>query len=247
MSSTPAEAGRPRLGLRFWPTLLTFLGLVVLVGLGTWQLQRLAWKEGLIARVQAQLAQPPVSLMAGADLAALDFRRVAARGAYRHEAAFAFGLAASGNEPGARLIAPFVLEGGSAAILIDRGWLPESLLPPLVPAGLRPGGTVELEGLARYRGEPDRTWLTPDDRPDRRRWFAWDVPAMAQATGLPLLPLVLVLDRSEGPAGLPKATPVRPEFRNDHLGYALTWYGLALALLAVYVLSSLTRHGKPSP
>jgi surfeit locus 1 family protein len=244
MSSMPAEAGRHRLGLRFWPTLLTLVGLVVLIGLGTWQLQRLAWKEGLIARVQAQLAQPALSLAPGADLAGLDFRRVAVRGAYRHEAAFAFGLTASGNEPGAHLITPFVLEDGSI-ILIDRGWLPESLLPPQVPAGLQPGGTVELEGIARYRGNPDRTWLTPADQPDRRRWFGWDVPAMAQATGLPLLPLAVVLDRSEGPAGLPKVTAVRPEFRNDHLGYALTWYGLAVALLVVYVLYSFTRHEKP--
>jgi surfeit locus 1 family protein len=70
---------------------------------------------------------------------------------------------------------------------------------------------------------------------------------MAQATGLPLLPLAVVLDRSEGPAGLPKVTAVRPEFRNDHLGYALTWYGLAVALLVVYVLYSFTRHEKPLP
>lgn len=244
MSSTLASHPRRRFRPRFWPTLITLLGLLVLLSLGTWQLQRLAWKTDLIARAEARLAEPPLPLLAQvANPAALDFRRIAVRGTYLHDAAFAFGLQASGNEPGGRLITPLHLEDGRV-LLVDRGWLPEALLPPDVPDGLQPSGTVKLDGIARFRGDVERTWLTPADQPDERRWFTWDMPALQDALGLPLMPVVLSLERSEGSAGLPKAGPVRIDFRNNHLGYALTWYGLAASLLAVYLIFSFTPHRK---
>lgn len=237
MSSTPAEAGR-RFRPRLRPTLATFAALLVLVGLGTWQLQRLTWKEGLIAHAQAQLAEPPVPLPAE-GLADLDFRRVAATGSYLHDAAFAFGFLAEDGRPGGRLITPFRLADGRV-ILVDRGWMPEDLLPPKVPRGLRPEGTVTLDGIARWRGDGKRAWMTPADTPELRRWYGWDIPAMQAATALPILPIVLVLERSEGPAGLPRAEAVSIDLPNDHLSYALTWYGLAVVLLVVYTLFSLT-------
>lgn len=241
MSSTRAEpVPRRRFRFQLWPTLTMLAGVAVLLSLGTWQLQRLAWKEGLIAAAEAQLAQPPTALPASAELARLDYRHLIVRGRYLHDQAFAFGLEANGNQPGARLVTPFRLDDGRI-VLIDRGWLPEDLLPPRTPEGLEPVGERELTGVARWRAEPSRNFMTPADDPERRRWFAWDVPAMAEATGLPLLPLVLTLDRSDGPAGLPRPSPVAAEFRNDHLGYAITWYGLAAGLVAVYLLYSLQR------
>lgn len=246
MTSTSAEAGNRRFRPRFWPTLATLLGLAVLLGLGTWQLHRLAWKRDLIAAAEAGLAAPPIELPPGEDLAAVDFRRVAVSGTYLHGAAFAFGLEASVGEPGARLITPFRLAEGRV-ILVDRGWLPEELLPPNVPAGLEPEGSQRLVGVARWRADPGRNWLTPADQPAERRWFAWDIPAIAAATDLPVLPLVVTLDRSEGPAGLPRASPVRADFRNNHLGYAVTWYGLAAGLVGVYLLSSFTRDDERKP
>lgn len=246
MSSTLAEAGRRYPRLRLGPTLVTLLGLVVLIGLGTWQLQRMEWKRELIATVEAQLALPTVELPPGRDLAGIDFRRFAVRGRYRHDAAVAYGLQASGSEPGAHLVTPFELEDGRI-ILVDRGWLPERLLPPAVPKELELEGVVALTGVARWRPEPSRNWATPADQPDRRRWFAWDVAAIAQATGLPLLPVVLVIDRPPAAEALPKPVAVTPELRNDHLGYAITWYGLAAGLLAVYLLYSFSRDTEHRP
>jgi surfeit locus 1 family protein len=214
--------------------------------LGTWQLQRLAWKAALISAAQAQLAAPAIPLPAD-GLATIDFRRVAATGSYLHDAAFAFGLSASGGEPGARLITPFRLKDGRI-ILVDRGWLPEALLPPNVPQGLQqPTGRTTVDGIARWRGELQRTWLTPNDSPANRRWLSWDIPAIGSALGLPLEPLQLVLERSEGPAGLPKTEPVKAEFSNDHLNYALTWYGLAVVLVVVYILFSFSHPGTVEP
>ena len=242
MNSAAAEGPRrQRFRLRFWPTLITLVGTAVLVGLGTWQLQRLGWKEGLIAAAQARLGQPPRALTADLAPDLADYRHVTARGHYLHDRAFAFGLAANGNEPGAVLVTPFALQDGRV-ILVERGWLPETLLPPRVPAGLEPAGERAITGVTRWRPQPARNFVTPADEPQRRRWFAWDVPAMAAATGLPLLPVVLTLDASDGPAGLPKPDPVTPEFRNDHLGYAITWFTLAAGLVGVYLLSSLQRE-----
>src|SRR5262245_52286513 len=101
MSSILAEAGRS-FRPRFWPTVLTFAGLAVLLALGTWQLQRLGWKRDLIAHATAQLAAPATPL-AAADPAALDYRRVSATGRYLYDAAFGFGFSAEDGRPGSRL------------------------------------------------------------------------------------------------------------------------------------------------
>jgi surfeit locus 1 family protein len=208
--------------------------------------QRLAWKTDLIARVEAGLAAPRSGLPAGADLRAIDFRRLAVHGVYLHDESFAFGLSASGGEPGGRLITPFRLDDGRV-VLVERGWLPEGLLPPRVPEALRPRGPVRLEGVARWRGGGERGWMVPADRPEERRWFGWDVTVMEEVLGMPLLPVVVGLEQPEGPAGLPKAQRVAADFRNNHLGYALTWYGLAVALLVVLVVFSSAKPGEPAP
>jgi surfeit locus 1 family protein len=244
MSSTPAEAGR-RFRPRLWPTLTALAALAVLLGLGAWQLQRVSWKEALISRAQAQLRQRAIPLPP-TGFEVLDYRRVSARGTYLHNAAFAFGLSASGGEPGARLVTPLRLDGGPT-ILVDRGWLPQRFLPPNVPAGLEPNGLVTIEGVARWRGVPQRTVLTPTDEPSERRWFSWDVAAIEDALGLPLEPLQIVLERSGGPSELPKAQPVTVDFANNHLGYALTWYGLAVVLVVVYTLFSFTQPDIAEP
>jgi surfeit locus 1 family protein len=244
MSSTPANAGR-RFRPRLWPTLCTAAALAVLVGMGTWQLQRLAWKQELIRAAESQLAAVAMPIPPG-PLDGVDFRRLSARGTYLHDAAFAFGLSAAAGEPGARLITPLRLEDGRT-ILVNRGWLPQPLLPPNVPTELQLVGPVAVEGIGRWRGDVARGWLAPDDAPAQRRWYSWDMPSIERALGLELVPLELILERSDGASGLPRAERVATEFSNNHLGYALTWYGLAAALLTIYILFSTNRPDAPAP
>lgn len=246
MSSTPADVGRSGFRFRPWLTLATVLALAVLVSLGTWQLQRLAWKTDLIERATERLAGPPEALPPAVDdAAALDFRRIAVRGIYLHDQSVTFGYSVQGSEPGGRLLTPLRLEDGRT-LLVDRGWLPEEL-PPNVPEPPQPTGLVELSGVLRYRGAIERTWLTPEDDPAGRRWFTLDPEPIGAALGLDLMPFVLVLEASEGPAGLPRAAPVAVNFRNDHLGYALTWYGLAAGLVVIYLLVSFSRPVEQRP
>lgn len=241
------ELAAPRFRPGFWPTLVTVLGVALLVSLGTWQLRRLAWKEELIAHAEAGLSAAPAALPAEPlDYAALDFHRLAARGRYLHQHAFAYGFSALNGEPGARLVTPLALDDGRT-LLVDRGWLPLVLLPPAVPAGMEPAGTVEVSGVARYHGQERAGWFQPENDPAARRWYGWDLAAMAEAVGRPILPIVLVADPAATMAGLPHVEPVTVEYRNNHLGYAITWYGLAAALVAVYVAFGLREPPRERP
>jgi surfeit locus 1 family protein len=245
MSSMTTAELATRFRPALWPSVAAVLGVALLVSLGTWQLERLAWKEALIAHVEAGLAQPAIDLPADlADPAALDYRPVRARGRFLPDAAFAFGVSARDGEPGARLVMPLLLADGRT-LLVDRGWLPQDLLPPALPKDLRSPVETVVEGVARHHGEHRRSYFQPADDPARGRWFGWDLPAMAEAVGRPLLPIVMVAAPSPdaAPGSLPQPAPVRPAFTNNHLGYAITWYGLAAALAGVYLAASLKKEG----
>lgn len=231
----PAFSGA---GRTFRPRLLAvlvLLSLIVLLGLGTWQLRRLAWKEALIVTASERLAGLPQRLPPAAEWPAWDFRRVAFSGSYRHEAAIAFGLSARGQQIGARLLTPFVLSDGRA-VLVDRGWLAESRLPPNDPVVSRPMGPVDLDGVARAPLDDGRNLFTPADDPTARRVYGYNWPMLQRLTGLELLPIVLRLQAPDGPAGGPSPNRTVVDYRNPHLGYAVTWYGLAVTLAAVYVV-----------
>jgi surfeit locus 1 family protein len=237
----------PRFSPRLWPTLVTLLGVALLVTLGTWQLRRLAWKQDLIAHAEAGLEAPPAVLPSEpARYEALDFRHLAVRGRFLHGQAFAYGFTAVNGEPGAHLVTPLALDA-DRTLLVDRGWLPLVLLPPAIPAELEVQGEVDLTGVARYRGRYERSWFQPENDPAARRWYGWDIAAMAAAVGRPLLPLVLVADPSTTVTDLPHVEPVTVDYRNNHLGYAITWYGLAAGLIAVYVAFSVSQPESERP
>jgi len=218
-----------------WATLCTLPALALLLGLGTWQLFRLEEKTRLIAEVDAGLAASPVPLPAG-GLEGLAWRRVAVAGRFRHAAEMHLVGRAREGVPGTEVATPLELDDGRL-LLVDRGFVPQARMSD---AGWRPEGRVELAGVLRAAQRAGD--FTPADRPERNEWFRIDPAAMGAAQGLALLPLYL--QAQPGPRGsLPEGRPARPEIRNEHLNYALTWYGLAATLLAVYVAYHLRRDG----
>jgi surfeit locus 1 family protein len=211
---------------------------VMLIGLGVWQVQRLKWKTDLLRRIaalQAAPAQPlgPVlhRLKAGADV---DYTRVQTpcpdletRPVVRLYAVFQ-GLA------GYRLITACPLpQGPYASVLVDRGFvgLPGDEQPRDFPG--RPIAEP-VTGVLRSGG--GKTFVTPQNQPAQNQWYWRDLPAMARQLGVSNpAPMFLMLERPAPAGGEPRPAPLPVDIPNNHLGYAITWFGLAAALVGVYL------------
>jgi surfeit locus 1 family protein len=210
--------------------------LVALVALGTWQIQRLHWKQDLISKLQtrsvgAAVAPPSVS----ADLAAFEFQRVAVKGSFQHDRElYLIGRALNGK-PGIHILTPLAPEDGSTPILVDRGWAPFEGRDAATRAGGQVTGPVTVEGIVRLQKPPG--WFTPDNEPANNTWYFVDIGGMGEVAGVSMRPgYYIVADKLDLPGGLPKGGQWRLDLRNDHFEYALTWYSLALALLVIYIL-----------
>jgi surfeit locus 1 family protein len=214
---------------------------VALIALGTWQLERLASKRDLIATRHAQLAAPAASLPAKADdWRAWDFRPVKVQGEFRHDLEQLFGVTAIEGKVGHHVLTPLVRSDG-APVLIDRGWVPADQAHPATRRAGQVDGPVQIAGIARYRGEDRSGWFTPDNRPEQTLWYWYDLPALARVLGLQLLPVVVEADATPNPGGLPIGGRTRTELPDNHLQYAITWYGLAAGLLVIWVGFGLAR------
>jgi surfeit locus 1 family protein len=236
------SAGARRFRPQLWPTLASLAAFLVLVGLGTWQVERLQWKESLIAERQARLAAPLEPLPSDAeDWRTWEFRRVQMSGAFRHDLEQLFGASAIDGQLGHHVLTPMLRRDG-AALLVDRGWVPADKAHPAARRESQIGGPVEVTGIARYRADGEPGWFTPDNQPQARLWFRYDLPEIEEAIGLELLPVVVEADASANAGGLPIGGRTRVELPNNHLQYAITWYGLAAVLVAMYLGFGMQRH-----
>jgi len=204
--------------------------LTILLALGTWQVRRLAWKTELLARIEASEAGPPVPLAAAAGLDPESFAKVAATGRFRHDLEAMLGAEVRGTALGARLVTPLVAEG-RPTVMVDRGWVPVDRRAARIE---RPEGEVSVTG---YLAPPQpRDLFAAADDPAGRRFFTAEPRAIAAALGLPAaMPEMLVALGAPGSArdALPVPADALPRPTNSHLGYAITWYGLAAALIGV--------------
>ena len=241
---------------RLWPTAIAAAGLMVLVTLGAWQLDRRAWKVDLLDRIADRLDAAPVPLPTViGDPADWDFARVIVSGRLAADRTLPLMGRIHQGRPGAYWLTPLIPPPGPPrvearpAILVNRGWVPLERVHQIGPgdrsSSTRPP-TVTVTGVLRLPAEPG--WVTPANDTDANEWYAVDIAAMAAATGLEaVLPLVLTPDppplrpeadvEAAGRAPVPVPTTVRVTIPNNHLKYALTWFGLAAALVAVYLIS----------
>jgi surfeit locus 1 family protein len=217
------------------PTLWFVPMFLVLIGLGTWQVQRLHWKEALIAKMNANLSAPPLTLGEILKLpnAQAQYHRVTLTGRFDNtKEAYAFATG-EGGEPVYHVLTPLILSDGRA-LIVDRGMIPQDLRDPQKRAA------GQLEGEQHVTG----VWRTPDPanlftpKPDlqKRLWFARDVKAMAVLDHLTLAaPVVVEADATPNPGDWPKGGQTVISLPNNHLQYAITWYLMALGLLVVYL------------
>lgn len=225
-------------------TVATAIALAILLALGTWQLQRLRWKEDLLAKIaalQAAPAKPAGPVLHGVDQGAdADFTRVKVICPGLAKAPFVELYSVREGDAGSRLISACRLDG-ERSILVDRGFVLDtvSARPPVDAADVTP---IEVVGVLR-KPEPGNSF-TPPNTP--QRWYTRDVAAMAAALKAPRpAPLFLMAETATNPdwkALVP--APIPAVISNRHLEYALTWYGLAAALLGVYAAMLFKRRKK---
>lgn len=216
----------------------TALAMALLIGLGSWQLARLAWKTDLVARVTERMAASPVDLPPQAewpslDLDAMGYRRVRATGVFDHarEARVYVNLSEPHGPlkgPGYFLLTPLALKGGGV-VIVNRGFAPEGA----ADRAARPEGEVMVSGPLRV--PEDRNMFTPADDPAKRLFFARDPQSIAAGLGIAgAAPFTIDADAARNDGGIPQGGETRVTFPNRHLEYALTWYGLAATLAAVF-------------
>lgn len=239
-AAPPSTPARPKLLL---PALLTVIGVGVLCTLGTWQLQRMTEKHGFIERLETQAkgpasALPPSSKWASLDPAQLDLQRVEARGTYLEDGIAGVRTTIAAGPPGTRQLSGFgrwVFQGfrleDGATILVNRGFVPEALYGAMKPAS----GPTTVSGF--LRAPEARNSFTPADLPAKREFYTRDPEAIAASLGLPGAPFYLEAERSGDGMTPPAGVDVREliaRIPDNHLQYALTWFGLALTLIGVF-------------
>lgn len=257
MTSDVAAPARRKLGFGFWSFIVFMLALMALfIVLGVWQLERLAWKEGLIAQVTERFSAPPTPLppadrWPSLDLDSYDFSPVSLIGQYlagKTVPVFVGLTDAKGkyDGPGYWIMAPFVPDGGGT-VWINLGFVPQPLLPSYSGDQAVPKGHLTITGVATISEDPGA--FTP--APDSVNHVEWvkspaRLSAMAGLSG-PLLDLTI-----DAPAGAPGALPqggeTIVEFPNNHLGYAYTWFGFAIitpCLLAAWIYRQLKPKAAP--
>lgn len=213
--------------------LLTLCGLLALLfaGLGVWQVERLRWKLDLIARVDARLAAAPVAVPPSSRWPNLDakddeYRRVRMTGRFDDQATTKVD-ALTELGPGWWILTPLRTDDGT--ILVNRGFAPKEAT--FAPAG---PGAATVTGLMRA-SEPGGRFLRAN-RPAEERWYSRDVEAIAASRGIgPVAPFFVDAARGEA-SGWPRGGMTVVRFRNAHLVYALTWFGLAALAIAGLVL-----------
>lgn len=217
-------------------TACTFLALVILLSLGTWQWRKIGPKTAWIAQIEAGLSEMPVPLRTldpGEDNA---YRRVWADGRFKDAPPLRlYGTNLSGR-PGYHHYALLSLQDGTE-VVTSLGWVPfeDTTLRVSVPPPGRYSGVLMSAGT--------KGGFTPDNDPVGNEWFWADLTAMAAALGAEtVFPYRLILDHVGRASDLPRGGQVRVDVPNDHFEYALTWYGLALSLLGVYVFFGYRRR-----
>jgi surfeit locus 1 family protein len=234
-----------------WPTLAALAALVLLISLGNWQMQRLAWKDGLVAAIAVRAHADPVTLAAAEERAAggedAEYTRVTVEGQFLHDREIHLYALDDADGPGFHVITPLRLPDGSVT-LVNRGFVPNDLKDASTRSAGQLRGDVKITGLLRH---PDQQRMfDPDNDPRRNIWFWRDIDAMAAAaTGSDGTPVHRFIVDAEldpaAPGGWPKGGVTRLALPNRHFEYALTWYGLAAALVAVFAVFAVHKWRHP--
>jgi len=225
------------------PGVATAIALAILLSLGFWQVRRLAWKENLLALIHAGLHEAPRPLPPDSTWSRLkpdryDYRHVYVRGVFENDKeAMVFigsgGRRFAGAGPGYFVLTPLRLPDG-AHVIVNRGFVPLAYKNPSTRAAGMITGETKVTGV--MRPPEGRNLFTPADRPRKNLWFTRDPRKIGRFYKLRrTAPFTIDADPTPIAApGLPAGGATVVNIPNNHLSYALTWFGLAAGLLAVF-------------
>lgn len=236
------SADRPFASRRSATIIFLLLGMIsfsILIGLGTWQVQRLHWKEELIATIDERVVSEPRSLAQIEALAAahesVEYWPVIVTGVFHHEGERHF-FATHKGQSGYFIFTPLELDDGRF-LLVNRGFVPFDRKDASARAQGQVEGVQTVTGLAREPVAEKPNSLMPDNDPAKNIFYWKDVGAMAASNGIgnpeDYLGFVVDADDTPNPGGLPVGGVTLIELPNSHLQYAVTWYGIAAALAGV--------------
>lgn len=241
----------------FWPTVATALAALLLIGLGTWQLERKAWKEALIQKIELRSRAEPIVLDAAATLYRagedLEYTRVRARGQLLTDRSQLL-FQAQGTTAGYHVYTPLETPNGGV-LMINRGFIAEAGVRQLDTGASEWARSIEVVGYLRRPGRQG-TFDGQND-PKKNRWYWRDLDGMVRAAfpNSPPLSYPFFLEAEAPPAsqprtaGQPQGGVTRVQLPNRHLEYAMTWYGFAVTLIGVYLffIRSQTTALRPKP
>jgi surfeit locus 1 family protein len=212
----------------FWPTCGVLVMQLILLALGTWQVHRLHWKEAILAQIARAEAAPPVPLSGNPG----PFTKVSVTGRLRNDLAASYGAdvrdTPTGPQLGTYLIVPLE-RAHEPTLLVDRGWVPAKRTGPIN----EPQGAVSIPGYIHPADRPG-TFSARDD-PTSRTFYTLDPATIGAALGLKnVAPFILIALGPPPPEHYPEPATHLPRPPNNHFIYAVTWYGLALALVVMF-------------
>ena len=239
----------PRRRLPVITGILVLIALAILISLGTWQVERLHWKEGLLADIAARQVAAPMPLADIEAMAAsggdIEYRKVTATGRYINNKERHF-FATWHGQTGFYVYTPLELADGRA-LLVNRGFVPYENKEPEMRMQGQLTDQQTVTGLAREKLPGKPSWVVPDNDIAKNIFYWKDLDVMAESVGLEkarVIPFFVDADSTPNPAGLPIGGVTQVDLPNDHLQYAFTWYGLAAVLVAVVGISWFRKPGK---
>ncbi len=227
-----------------WPLILSLIGVTVLVMLGNWQMQRKVWKQDLIRLVEDRVNSTAISfevLKQWVKIAEdVRFQPVKISGTFDHSQERHYFLP-HGDKVGWHVITPLTTISGDV-VLIDRGFVPDQLKAQEKRRDGLPEGQVEFEGLVRLAETPN--YFTPANDVAHNKWYWRDIDGLYQSLNVAAAKrfIFMIDQRMSATSGAwPMPGVTRVKFSDKHLGYALTWYGLALTLVGVFAFFAYGR------
>tara|TARA_R110001592_G_scaffold29350_10_gene106665 strand:- start:47249 stop:47965 length:717 start_codon:yes stop_codon:yes gene_type:complete len=222
----------------FWATVLTLICVIILCSLGAWQIKRLAWKQTLLSRIQAEygLDSASVELDPGLDLSGILLKRGYLEGVYMHDKALMIQARTYKGHPGYHLITPFKMANFEGKVVfVNRGWVPLGIgaTDDLIQ---KPKGLIRITGMLRQ--VPKSNSFVPQNMQDQ--WYRIEPEEFARAKGVDAYYTNIFYKENRqdvrGTPTLPIAVGSTIQVHNNHAGYALFWFVMAMAMVVVYIL-----------